>query len=122
MPRNRTHAEPGLRKITDTQRSDALFVQSIERAMNVLSGFHHADGPMSLSELAKAAGMDRSAAQRMVHTLRNLGYIQKVDGANGFLPGIRILDHTLDALRLDPLVRRRYPCFTGIAQICPRTD
>ncbi len=77
--------------------------------MNVLSAFHLADGPMTLSQLAKGAGMDRSAAQRMVHTLRTLGYIRRDESGNGFLPGIRILDHTLDTLRLDPLVRRATP-------------
>ena len=109
MPRNTTRAEPGLRDLTKEQRADSLFVQSVERAMNILSAFHHADGPLSLSELAKRADMDRSAAQRMVHTLRALGYIRRDSEGHGFLPGIRILDHTLDFLRLDPLVRRATP-------------
>ncbi|KIN60511.1 Transcriptional regulator [Sulfitobacter noctilucae] len=109
MSRNRTRAESGLRDLSDAQRADPLFVQSVERAMTVLSSFHHADGPMSLSEVAKTAGIDRSAAQRMVHTLRTLGYVQRDAGGHGFLPGIRLLDHTLDTLRLDPLVRRATP-------------
>ena len=75
----------------------------------VMSAFHHADGPLSLSELASRAGIDRSAAQRMVHTLRTLGYVRRDPGGHGFIPGIRILDHTLDCLRLDPLVRRATP-------------
>jgi DNA-binding IclR family transcriptional regulator len=109
MPRNTTRAEPGLRELTSEQRGEALFVQSVDRAMQVLSAFHHADGPLSLSDIAQRAGVDRSAAQRMVHTLRTLGYIRRDTGGHGFLPGIRILDHTLDALRLDPLVRRATP-------------
>jgi DNA-binding IclR family transcriptional regulator len=109
MSRNTIRAESGVRDLTETQRADSLFVQSVERAMNVLSAFHHADGPLTLSELAKRAGMDRSAAQRMVHTLRTLGYIRRDADGHGFLPGIRILDHTLDCLRLDPLVRRATP-------------
>ncbi len=109
MPRNTTRAESGLRDLTEEQRSDTLFVRSVERAMTVLSAFHHADAPLSLSEIARRAGMDRSAAQRMVHTLRSLGYIEKDTTESGFRPGIRILDHTLDRLRLDPLVRRATP-------------
>ncbi len=109
MTRNTTRAESGVRGLTDTQRSETLFVQSVERAMSVLSTFHHAEGPMTLSEVAKGAGMDRSAAQRMVHTLRTLGYIERDTEGHGFLPGIRILDHTLDTLRLNPLVRRATP-------------
>lgn len=109
MPRNTTRAESGLRDLTETQRSDKLFVRSVERAMHVLSAFHHADGPLSLTDIAQRAGVDRSAAQRMVHTLRALGYIQRDADGHGFLPGIRIYDHTLDSLRLDPLVRRATP-------------
>ena len=109
MLRNTTRAESGMRGLSDDQRSEALFVQSVERAMTVLSAFHHAEGPMTLSDIAAAAGIDRSAAQRMVHTLRNLGYLDRAQDGNGFLPGILVLDHTLDTLRLNPLVRRATP-------------
>ncbi|MCR9127003.1 MAG: IclR family transcriptional regulator [Rhodobacteraceae bacterium] len=109
MPRNTTRAESGLRDLSESQRSDALFVRSVERAMQVLSAFHHADRPLSLSDIAQHAGIDRSAAQRMVHTLRALGYLRRDSDGHGFVPGIRVLDHTLDALRLDPLVRRATP-------------
>ena len=109
MPRNTTRAESGKRDLTEEQRADPLFVRSVEKAMSVLAAFHHADSPLSLSEIADRSGMDRSAAQRMVHTLRTLGYIGRDARENGFLPGIRILDHTLDTLRLDPLVRFATP-------------
>lgn len=109
MPRNTIRAESGLRDLTDAQRADPLFVQSVEKAMKVLSAFHHVDSPLTLSEIAKRTGLDRSAAQRMVHTLRTLGYMRRDSQENGFLPDIRILDHTLDYLRLDPLVRRATP-------------
>lgn len=109
MPRNTIRAEPGLRDPSDAQRADPLFVQSVEKALKVLSAFHHTDSPLTLSELANRAGLDRSAAQRMVHTLRKLDYIRRDSQEHGFLPGIRILDHTLDCLRLDPLVRRATP-------------
>lgn len=77
--------------------------------MQVLAAFHHADAPLSLSEIAARAGVDRSTAQRMVHTLRSMGYIRRSGDGRGFVPGIRLLDHTLDYLRLDPLVRRATP-------------
>jgi len=109
MLRTTTRAESGLRELTDAQKSDTLFVRSVEKAMTVLAAFHHADGPLSLGDIAQRTGIDRSAAQRMVHTLRAMGYIERDAQGNGFLPGIRILDHTLDALRLNPLVRFATP-------------
>lgn len=117
MTRNTTRAEPGARDLTEDQRTDPLFVRGVERAMKVLSVFHHSDSPMSLSQVAQAANIDRSAAQRMVHTLRSLGYIRRDPSGHGFVPGIRILDHTLDVLRLDPLVRRATPVLQELRKV-----
>lgn len=123
MPRNTTRAEPGRRDPTDEARAGALFVQSVEKAMTVLSAFHHADGPLTLSDIAQRAGIDRSAVQRMVHTLRVLGYLRRDTGGRGFVPGIRVLDHTLDFLRLDPLVRQATPILQELrASVRERVD
>lgn len=100
---------PGERVLTKAQRSEPLFVQSVARAMQVLSAFHGADSALSLAEIAKAADIDRSAAQRIVHTLRQLGYLRLDKDGRGFLPDIRILDHTLDYLSLNPIVRNATP-------------
>jgi IclR family pca regulon transcriptional regulator len=88
---------------------DRLFVRSAARAMHVLSAFHHASGPLSLSEIATLADIDRSAAQRLVHTLVTLGYIRRSADDRGYLPGLRLLDHTLDVLRLDPVAQKATP-------------
>ena len=109
MQRNTIRSQPGQRSPSAEDRAGPLFVQSVEKALGVMSAFHTSDTPLTLAELAERAGIDRSAAQRMVHTLRKLGYIRRDPDGHGFVPGIRILDHTLDCLRLDPLVRRATP-------------
>lgn len=109
MLRNTLRAESGVPFLSNEQRADPLFINSIARAMQVLAAFHEADRPLSLSEIAERAGVDRSGAQRLVHTLRSLGYIQRDTEDRGFLPGIRIMDHTLDYLRLNPLIQRATP-------------
>ena len=83
---------------------DRLFIQSAARTMRVLESFAGAAGPMSLSEIAAATGMNRSAAQRVVHTLRSLGYLIQADGGTGFLPGPRVLDLAYGQLRLHPWI------------------
>jgi len=107
--RNTLRAESGVRYLSDEQRGDPLFTTSIARAMQVLEAFHQADHPLSLAEIAQCAGINRSAAQRIVHTLRTLGYIRRDEEDRGFLPGIRILDHTLDFLRMHGLIQRATP-------------
>ncbi|MGR4067963.1 helix-turn-helix domain-containing protein [Halomonas sp. LR3S48] len=109
MTRHVLKSVPGGRIVTEAQRNDPLFVQSVARAMQVLSAFHGVDSALSLAEIAKAAGIDRSAAQRIVHTLRQLGYLRLDKDGRGFLPDIRILDHTLDYLSLNPIVRNATP-------------
>lgn len=123
MPRNTTRTEPGRRDLSQEERAGSLFVQSVEKAMAVLSAFHHADGPLTLSDIAARADLDRSAAQRMVHTLRTLSYIERDTSGHGFVPGVRILDHTLDYLRLNPLVRQATPVLQELrASVRERVD
>jgi IclR family pca regulon transcriptional regulator len=123
MFRNTTRSEPGKRIPTADDRAEPLFVQSVEKAMAVLSAFHHADGPLTLTEITAYAGIGRSATQRMIHTLRSLNYIQRDAGGHGFVPGLRILDHTLDFLRLDPLVRQATPMLQELrASVRERVD
>lgn len=109
MFRNTIRAETGRSASSEQDRDSPLFVRSVEKAMAVLSAFHHTEGPLTLSEIAHRAGIDRSAAQRMVHTMRALNYIERDPNGHGYVPGVSILDHTLDFLRLNPLVRQATP-------------
>lgn len=94
---------------TDEGHDDPLFVNSIARALRVLSAFHHTDKPLSLTRIAEASGIGRSAAQRIVRTLSTLGYIQRDEAGRGYVPGIRVLDHTVDYLRLNAVIERATP-------------
>ncbi|MBE3637949.1 IclR family transcriptional regulator [Mangrovicoccus algicola] len=91
------------------EEGDPLFVRAVGRAAAVLSAFHQAEHPLSLTEIARAADLDRSTAQRLVHTLRKLGYITRDRHDRGFVPGRRIYDHIFDAMRLDSLIQRAVP-------------
>ncbi|ODN63581.1 IclR family transcriptional regulator, partial [Burkholderia cenocepacia] len=59
------------------QSNDLLFNQSLEKGLNVLRAFSAKRRTMTLAEVADAAGMTKSSAQRMVYTLEKLGYIRK---------------------------------------------
>ncbi|KFB08085.1 IclR family transcriptional regulator [Nitratireductor basaltis] len=103
------HAQDGIREPSEEAEQDPLFVQAVARTVQVLSAFHSASKPMSLNEIAAASGVGKSATQRVVATLRHLGYVERDPDDNGYVPGIRLLDHTLDYLRLNPLVARASP-------------
>jgi len=70
--------------VEDRPTADAtspLFVQSVEKAMKVLTAFDGSKRQLSLSEIAALTDLDNSAAQRFTYTLAMLGYLVK-DGAS----------------------------------------
>ncbi|MES2530550.1 MAG: IclR family transcriptional regulator [Pseudomonadota bacterium] len=89
--------------------TDHLFVQSVAKSMGLLEALGTRPGPLSLNELAEQAGMDRSTAQRMAHTLATLGYLEKGPNGRGYVLGKKILERTFDFLRGTPLIERATP-------------
>jgi IclR family pca regulon transcriptional regulator len=55
------------------------FVQSLERGLAVIKAFDSANPELTLSEVARAAGLTRAAARRFLLTLIDLGYV-RVEG------------------------------------------
>ena len=69
---------------------DADFVQSLERGLSVIRAFDGAPTALTLSDVAKTAGLPRAAARRFLLTLVELGYMD-VDGRR-FRLRPRVLD------------------------------
>lgn len=89
------------------EKDDPLFVESVARAMRVLEAFAARPEPLSLSSIAAAAGIGKSAAQRLAHTLARLGYLEQTRA--GMVPGRRLVERSYDYLRATPLVSRAIP-------------
>jgi IclR family pca regulon transcriptional regulator len=66
------------------------FVQSLERGLAVLTTFSAERSHMTLSEVARQAGLSRATARRLLHTLSALGYVA-TDGRR-FALTPRVLD------------------------------
>ncbi|CAJ0695975.1 MULTISPECIES: IclR family transcriptional regulator [Ralstonia] len=56
---------------------DLLFNQSLEKGLAVLGAFNAQRRTMTIADVAAAAGINKSSAQRMVYTLEQLGYLRK---------------------------------------------
>jgi IclR family transcriptional regulator, pca regulon regulatory protein len=69
---------------------DRDFVQSLERGLAVIRSFSADHSRMTLSEAARAAGLTRATARRVLHTLDVLGYVT-TDGRT-FALAPRVLD------------------------------
>ena len=88
---------------------DPLFVQSAEKAFRVLTAFSAARPTMSLSQLAVATGLEKSAAQRFAHTLERLGYLRKDAHTKHFELTTRTLAPAYRFTQSNPLMRRALP-------------
>ena len=76
---------------------------------------------MTLGELAAATGLDKSAVQRLVHTLVSIGYLERCE--SGVAPGRKILDRSYDYLRSNPLVGSAIPVLDDLkSSIGERVD
>jgi DNA-binding IclR family transcriptional regulator len=68
------------------KRSD--FVQSLERGLSVIRAFGAERRELTLSEVARTAGLSRAAARRFLLTLVQLGYADLADGRFSLRPRV----------------------------------
>lgn len=76
---------------------NTLYVGSVEKGFDVLKAFRRGQAELglrdlSLSEIGKLAGMDKSAAQRFTNTLVALGYLAKDPLTRRYRPAVNLVD------------------------------
>jgi DNA-binding IclR family transcriptional regulator len=98
-----------------TPRS-SLFIGSTEKAFQVLHAF---DGPqrhMTLADIARAARLDRSAAQRLVYTLETLGYLRRVADTRNYALTLKVLQFSNSYIRANELIDKASPYLLEISR------
>jgi IclR family transcriptional regulator, pca regulon regulatory protein len=95
---------------------ERLFLQSVSRAIDVLEAYAADPRPKSLGEIAAAAGINKSAAQRIGQTLLSRGYIERA-GDGRLALGRRLLDRSFDYLRSNSLIERATPVLMDLRRI-----
>jgi len=63
--------------MAETAHHSHYFVTSLARGLQVLEAFGKSSGPLTLSEIARALGTNKTTATRFCHTLTQLGYIKR---------------------------------------------
>jgi IclR family transcriptional regulator, pca regulon regulatory protein len=92
---------------TPVGRDGRLHVESVARALRLLEAFATNAQPQTLSQLARSAGIDKSAAQRLSQTLLTYGYLEQAP--TGLKPGRKLLERSLDYVRSNPLIAKAFP-------------
>jgi IclR family pca regulon transcriptional regulator len=89
--------------------NSTLFVNSVEKAMRVLTAFDDKRTRLSLSQIANLTDLDLSATQRFTHTLTTLGYLAKDPFTKTYSLSPRLLDFAYHYLASNELLSRAAP-------------
>jgi DNA-binding IclR family transcriptional regulator len=96
-------------KAASRQADSALFIGSIGKCFQVLEALNAAGRAVGLKELADLSGLDRSAVQRITHTLRVLGYLRQDAASRAFTLSGRMLEFGHTVLATDRVRERAQP-------------
>jgi len=100
----------------------SLFVGSVEKAFQVLEAFRDTHRTMSMADIARAARLDRSATQRLVHTMEQLGYIRRLPDSALYGLAPKVLTLSYNYLRSRELIERASPYLLEISRTLGETS
>ncbi|KEA64118.1 Transcriptional regulator, IclR family [Marinobacterium lacunae] len=98
------------------EEEDRLLVKSVVKAFRLLEVFDETAPALSIKELSLRCDMDRSATQRFVHTLTELGYLQRNPDTKLIEPSLRSLDLASHYLHAHPLVDKARPYLLNLSK------
>lgn len=102
---------PKLKRDGEERATD--FVESLDRGLRLLQSFGAAAGPMTLSDVARAAGLPRATARRILFTLAHGGFVSTDGKLFSLTP--RVLTLAGSYLRSNQVVAVLQPVLDRIA-------
>lgn len=70
---------------------ERYFIEALSRGLRILEAFSEDRPTLTLVEVAKAVGLDKSTVFRFVYTLEELGYLERDPQSKRYRPGIKVL-------------------------------
>jgi len=104
-----------------TTAPNLLFNQSVEKGLAVLRSFNAQRRTMTLADVAAAADITKSSAQRMVYTLEQLGYVRKHPQTRRYQLTPRVMQLGFNYLIADPLIEMATPFLSELARLTGET-
>ncbi|HVR55345.1 MAG TPA: IclR family transcriptional regulator [Pseudolabrys sp.] len=86
-----------------------LFVNSIQKGFTVLNAFSRERPRLTLAAITASTGLDKSAAQRFVYTLHELGLLRKDEETKQYSLSPRLLEFAYAYIYSDGLIERAQP-------------
>ncbi|WP_037380049.1 IclR family transcriptional regulator [Sinorhizobium americanum] len=88
---------------------ERLYLGTIEKGLLVLDTFCANPRPMTLAEVSEASGLNKSATQRVLYTLRALRYLTHSETTRQYSLSARTMDIGNAYLRSNPIVEATFP-------------
>jgi IclR family pca regulon transcriptional regulator len=89
--------------------SRGLFVNSIQKGFAVLNAFSRERPRLTLAAITASTSLDKSAAQRFVYTLHELGLLRKDEETKQYSLSPRLLEFAYAYIYSDGLIERAQP-------------
>jgi IclR family pca regulon transcriptional regulator len=90
-------------------RDNRYFIEALHRGLRVLEVFSEEDSSLGLTEIASACRLDKSTAFRFVHTLEELGYLERDPDSKRYRPGLKVLKLGFSAINHLDIVQLARP-------------
>lgn len=101
--------------------TNPLFNQSLEKGLSVIRAFNTTHRSMTMGDVALAADISRSSAQRMVYTLEQLGYLGKHPKTQRYRLTVRSLELGFNYLGTNTLIDIANPFLAELSNVTQET-
>lgn len=101
-------------------RKDVLNVQSVGKALSVLQCFGvdgESEKDLSLMDIVRLTGYDKSTAQRFTHTLHVAGYLAKNPHTKRYSLGVQVLELAFNFLRNNSFIEMANPHLIDLCRL-----
>ncbi len=96
-------------------------VRAIERALQILECFDDEHPARGVSEIAEAVGLHKATTHRLITTLANHGYLERLPGEQHYRLGMQLATLGLSILRGMDLRREAVPYIANVVARCEET-
>lgn len=107
--------------MSNPNQNSTLFIQSLSTGLDVLLSFDSEHPTMNLPEIAEAAGISKSAAQRFAYTLEALRFLRKDPVTRRYSLAPKALDVAYRFQLANPLIERANPYLLELNRRCDET-
>ncbi|MEY8799324.1 IclR family transcriptional regulator [Leisingera sp. XS_AS12] len=114
--RRKITGQPGDTPVEAPRKQDTLYVSSLAKGLKLLKVFNRTNTHLSLTEMVKLSGMDKSAVQRLANTLMVEGFLHRDPDTKRFRPTHAWLGLAYAYYWSDSLVALAMPKLIELAQ------